>query len=491
MPVLVLVSVLYVFLATAGTFGELPEPSDGYDRMAEGFRAGHLYLQETPPKELLEAEDPYADKVALLGLWDASLYGGRYYYYWGPVPALLVVAYKGISGSAATVSDLWLTLLFMLGRFYGGAALILALCRLRAISPPTWLIVLAVAVFGLSGPAPFIVARPQVYEACLAAGQCFLVWGLWAAFRGLYTGRRTKWFALAGCLFGLAMGSRVTNWLAVPSVLAITLATSWWQSRDSGSPWRRTLLRDALALGTPVACVAIAYAAYNHARFGSFSEFGAKYQITLQKFWWHESFVLPNILSYLWAPLDWSCRFPFASAPTSRNPPFLVGHWPPGYEIWEKVAGVLVMAPWCYFLIASVVRLMICAWGRATRFGSPSALSIAPLELWAISCSLAAMPTIVPALGLWEASMRYSGDPLGGAVIGATLGAFWLVRLTNAADGLIRQQVRGLVIAAGAYTCLIGTFSAFASYFDPFKHQNPELYQKLESSLSLCEAEKR
>jgi hypothetical protein len=491
MPVLLLVSVLYFFLATAGTFAGLPEQSDGYDRMAEGFRAGHLYLQETPPKALLDAEDPYADKVALLGLWDASLYRGRYYYYWGPVPALLVVAYKWFTGTQGTISDQWLTLLFMLARFYGGAALILALCRLRAVSPPTWLVVLAVAVFGLAGPGPFIVARPQVYEACLAAGQCFWMWGLWAAFRGLNTGRPSKWFALAGCLFGLAMGSRVTTWLGVPLILVVTLTTRCWQAGQSRSPWRKTWLRESLALVAPVVCAAAAYAAYNRLRFGSFGEFGVKYQITLQKFWSHESFIVPNVLSYLWAPLDWSCRFPFATGTTFRRAPSILGQWPPGYETFEKVAGVLVMAPWCYFLLASIVRFVTCAWVRAKRSMFYGAVSIAPLEVWALACSLAALPTIVPALGLWEASMRYSGDPLGGAVIGATLGAFWLVRLTDSADPLVRHQVRALVIAVGTYTCLVGAFSAFASYFEPFKHYNPELYQKLESRLSLCETETR
>src|SRR5688500_7458198 len=197
-PVLALVSLVYVFLATAGTFAELPNQSDYYDRMAEGFRAGHLYLEEKPSAALLAKENPYADKWARLGLWDAILYEDRYYFYWGPVPALLVVAFKAMSGSAGTVNDQWLGLLFMLGRFYGGAALILSLCRMRALSPPPWLAALSIAVFGLAGPGPFIVARPQVYEASLAAGQCFLVWGLWAAFQGLFRGeRRIPWLLLA------------------------------------------------------------------------------------------------------------------------------------------------------------------------------------------------------------------------------------------------------------------------------------------------------
>jgi hypothetical protein len=492
--VLAAVSLLYVFLGTAGTFAELPGQSDSYDRMAEGFRAGHLYIEETPSRALLAKDDPYADKYTGLGLWDASLYGGRYYLYWGPVPALFVIAFKTITAFPRAVSDQWLTLIFMLGRFYAGAALILALCRMRVVSPPSWAVALAVGVFGLAGPSPFIVARPQVYEASLAAGQCFLLWGLWAALRGFFSSeRRTSWFVLAGCAWALAMGSRVTTWIAIPALVSITLVTSWLRSRAANATRRAAIVqlaRESLAIGTPVAAAAIAYAIYNQARFDSFTEFGVSYQITLQKFWRHESFVWPNLVSYLWAPLDWSCQFPFAGATANRAAPFFL-RWPPGYQIFEKVSGVLVMAPWCYLLLVSVARLARRAWVRVRMGAAASSPGMCSLELWAVLCSLSLLPTIVPALGLWEASMRYSADALGGAVLAASLGAFWLLRRDTAAKSAgVRAQLRILVAGLGAYTCLVGAFSGVPSYQNTLRDYNPELYRRIEAALSVCAPER-
>jgi hypothetical protein len=491
--VLAAVSFLYVFLGTAGTFGELPEQSDYYDRMAEGFRAGHLYLEETPSRALLAKDNPYADKYTRLGIWDASLYGGRYYFYWGPVPALLVWAFKATFAFPRAVNDQWLSLLFMLGRFYAGAALIAALCRMRVVSPPGWALVLAMAVFGLAGPAPFIVARPQVYEASLAAGQCFLLWGMWAALQGLYAAERPhRWFALAACLWALAMGSRITSSIAIPPLVSITLFTSWVRSRANTRTRRAAvvqLARESLALGVPVAAAAGGYAIYNHARFDSFTEFGTSYQITLQKFWSHESFVWPNLVSYLWAPLDWSCQFPFVSGTTHREAPFFL-RWPPGYQTFEKVAGVLVMAPWCYLLLIPVARLAVQAWTRLRMGAVASSQCLGSLELWAILCSLALLPTLAPALGLWEASMRYSADALGGSVLAATLGAFWLLRHDVAAKSqVLRAELRLLLAGLGAYTCLVGAFSGVPSYQNTLRDHNPDLYHRIESALSVCASE--
>jgi hypothetical protein len=250
------------------------------------------------------------------------------------------------------------------------------------------------------------------------------------------------------------------------------------------------LARESLAIGTPVAAAAIAYAIYNQARFDSFTEFGVSYQITLQKFWRHESFVWPNLVSYLWAPLDWSCQFPFAGATANRAAPFFL-RWPPGYQIFEKVSGVLVMAPWCYLLLVSVARLARRAWVRVRMGAAASSPGMCSLELWAVLCSLSLLPTIVPALGLWEASMRYSADALGGAVLAASLGAFWLLRRDTAAKNAgVRAQLRILVAGLGAYTCLVGAFSGVPSYQNTLRDYNPELYRRIEAALSVCAPER-
>src|SRR5580698_3527689 len=113
-PVLAVVSLFYVFAASAGLFRDLPTETDYYNRLAEGFRHGHLYFDELPSPALLAKPDPFASENAGLWLWDASLYKGHYYMYWGPVPGLLLLAFKTLTSSHDRISDQWPTTLFTL-----------------------------------------------------------------------------------------------------------------------------------------------------------------------------------------------------------------------------------------------------------------------------------------------------------------------------------------------------------------------------------------
>jgi hypothetical protein len=460
--------------------------------MAEGFRSGHLYILAVPAAELLVAADPYTDANVALGLWDASLYRGHYYLYWGPVPALLLLAFKVLTGIAQTISDQWLVLVFSLGRLCAGTLLLLELSRAKQPAPPLWLVTAAVALLGLAGPTPFTVASPNVYEACLMSGQCFLLAGLWLALRGvLQAPRRTRLFLLAGLCWALALGSRVTLVLAVPSLVLLTVGLLVWEARPALSSWSQAVLsqtRPALALGLPPLAAIVAYGGYNYARFGSATEFGVEYQISPQWFWTHEAFVLPNLFSYLWGPLHWSCRFPYVVSYATQRPLSELLTWPPGYQTFERVAGVLVMSPWCYLALLWPWRGLRSLWQRARARRLPREPRLSLHESWAVACAFAILPAMVPALSLWEASMRYSGDVLSGALLAASLAAFWLYRRAQASHRQSLRRAASVFLGALAlYTCVVGVLSGYASYEEPFLVNNPGLFHQLRATLSFCE----
>src|SRR6476620_7262446 len=87
-PLLLLFSLYYAFVVTSGTFGVLQWKTHYYDLGAEGFRAGHLYLAVQPSAALLGKANPADLTNRPLWLWDALLFNGHYYIYWGPVPTL-------------------------------------------------------------------------------------------------------------------------------------------------------------------------------------------------------------------------------------------------------------------------------------------------------------------------------------------------------------------------------------------------------------------
>src|SRR5829696_3147634 len=86
-PSLAMLALIYAFFAT-GAFAH-PHVGSYYDWLARGFLQGQLHLPLAPSPELLALPDPYDPRQnANYRLHDVSLYNGRYYLYWGPLPAL-------------------------------------------------------------------------------------------------------------------------------------------------------------------------------------------------------------------------------------------------------------------------------------------------------------------------------------------------------------------------------------------------------------------
>ncbi len=91
---LVLVALVHVWVISAGTMTRWPEHSKGYyDLLADAFLHGQTHLLIEPAPQLRALPDPYdASANQPWRLHDAILHGGKYYFYWGPAPALIVRA---------------------------------------------------------------------------------------------------------------------------------------------------------------------------------------------------------------------------------------------------------------------------------------------------------------------------------------------------------------------------------------------------------------
>jgi hypothetical protein len=488
LTLLAILSVYYAFVATLGTFSTLSWNTDYYDQAAEGFRHGHLYLQTLPKPELLAKPNPFDYANVRLWLWDAVLFNDHYYIYWGPVPALCVLVFKWVTSYQGIVLDQWLTLFFMLGRLYGGAALILSVANFAGPRPPAWATALGIVVFAVASPTPFVMARPVIYEACVGAGQCFLFWGLTAAFWGLLLRAwQTPLFVLAGILWGMSLGSRVTFSLVAPLLVVISAVIV---SRRDGYALR-PLLRAGFTLGVPVVLSLAGYAVYNYLRFGSVTEFGVTYQLTGRAFASESAFVLPNLVSYAFAELAWSCRFPFASLPMHRHLSELIT-WPAdydvgNYELGERVAGVFVSATWCWLLALWVWRLIRGLWLRARRPAGSLHERLSHAALWTLLCSLATVCSLLPALRMWTGSMRYLEDAIGGLLIAAMLAGLWLLRRTDrSSNSVVAVLGRATYVVLAIHTIVVGLCLGFSGHTDNFRHSSPVIYQKLVDALSIC-----
>jgi hypothetical protein len=473
----------YLWLLTAGTWGPLNFTTNYYDLLCEGFRRGHLYIPIAPRPELLAAKNPYDVKHMPLWVWDASLYNRHYYIYWGPFPALCLWVYKAVTGVTKEIIDQWPGYFFALGRLYAGAALIVSFANRAHTRQRPWVVALAILAFGLASPTPFTIARMHVYEASLMAGQCFLVGGMLAAFWGLVREkRRIVWFIIASTCFGFAVGSHVSTIVASPLIIILTAFFIWYRNGRSFPHAFRSLV----ALGTPAACLVLAHCWYNYARFGSPFDFGITHQVTGQPFVSESKYIFANVFSYLFADVNWSCRFPFVIAPTYRPLSTLI-RWPSGYATFERAAGMFPTAAVTWLLALWIWRPLAHAWRRVRARTSYLAPRISSIEVWMLLCAAANVLDMYPTLGQWEASMRYLGDAISGLLIVSFLAGFWLLRIADTEGGL-RQRIWAHVgfAALALHTCFVGAFSGMVTYSDLWQQSNPKMFKALQKELSLC-----
>ena len=215
----------YVFFVSAGRFTHWPTYLTFLDDQAEGFRAGHLHFAIEPPAALVAKANPFDPAWKSLWYWDASLYRGHYYLYWGPVPALLLAGWKTLFRVHAPIGDQ--VVVFALASLQALAGLLLIDRMHRRLFPTLsgWFVVLAAGAFAFVNPTPYNLSRAGVYEAAIVGGHAFLVTGLLFAFEAMSAvGRQRSRLSLAGACWALALACRASIAPALPLLVA---ATCW------------------------------------------------------------------------------------------------------------------------------------------------------------------------------------------------------------------------------------------------------------------------
>ena len=489
--VLALTTVAYLFFSSAG-FSPRKLPDKGYhNRLADGFLHGQLHILEAPSAALLAQKDPYDFQTSrhLWRIWDASLYEGKYYLYWGPLPAVLAAGAKLVAGATVFVGDRSLALVFVLGRLFVGTAILALVLRSMFPALSLWQLLPAVLLWGLANPTPYLLGRPGVYEVAIEAGQFFLLLGLLTglvAVRGCSTrARELRLLAATGSSWALAIGCRVSLLFAVAALGLLTVLAA---SSAKPRAWREVAVR-AIVLGAPLAGMLFALGLYNNARFGSFFDFGTDYMLTRHHFSPQASFVLPNLHSYLFRRFTVSCEFPFLAAPFfahTLTPAWVVTPGS-GWVPQEPVVGLFVAIPALPFAAVALGAAL----KRARR--DPAKVTDGTRDVvcsWLVaSCAVIWLFAAVPTLGVWTSTMRYLSDVTPSALILAITG-FWVLLATAQKRGT--RSVAAALNVLGAilvvYTVTVGlALGLQGGYYRAIKAHNPSLHEKLVQAFSLCE----
>ena len=309
---------VYIWFITYSNFTTWDHTTHYYTQLADGFSKGQLYVDQKPDKALLDAPDPYdhtsrppfSDEI-----WDLSLYNGKLYLYWGPLPALLITPVQ--MAFEKKITDNYLVFFFFAGLLIVNSLIILKLKSSFFPKAPAWSMFVSIVLIGLILPVSWSLNVPNVYAAAIGAGQFFLMGGIYFLLLAIepdsFPHKKSLFFA--GVFWACAVGSRA---IIVLSVIFLAAFMSVWIAKMMPRPIRwKQYVQAMSALYFPLIFGAILIGWYNWARFDSPSEFGLRYMISIFNLnkdislTFRPDYFLLNLYIYIFQPFEFASGFPF------------------------------------------------------------------------------------------------------------------------------------------------------------------------------------
>jgi len=454
-----IVILVYVWYVSIGLWTTFPNETSYYDLLATAFRNGQTHVDVAPDPALLALENPYdpSTREGIPLLWDATLYNGKYYLYWGPAPALALAVFKLFTPQE--VGDKVITFLFTVGTFIFAVLLVLDIWKKYFSSIPCWQVLVGMLFMGLVNPTLYILIEARIYEAAIISGQFFLLGGLYWFFNAIATPSRSR-LALSGAFLALAVGSRTT---LVPAVACISLLMFIWVIKTR----REQFLSLTLAFALPLAIGAIAYGGYNFSRFGSVTEFGLRHQITSYNLYesldetFSTAYIPPNLYKTLFNALEKREIFPYYFPTRWSGPDWLEKEYPRFYLLLgEGITGILTASPFWLFAV--------WAWGNKDK-----------TFRWILfTLTGVSFITFLTLQIFFFTTMRYLLDLIPALSLLAVTG-FWqgLSQLKDNRLYMVGTTIAGVSLVA--YSIAISLILPISGHMEAFRVFNPELLKQL------------
>ncbi len=425
-----------------------------YEYMAEGFARGHTYLSVDPDPALLGLRDPYDPAAnARLRLWDASLFKGKYYLYYGPGPAVAVMLplrlVTGRMPQQATVVAGFAVV--------GLAGLALLLWEVRRtcfpeLSPAALGAVLVVAFH--AAWLPVILRRPGVWELPIVSASACIWWALYFLWRFRDSGGLARWAVATGAALALLIACRITNVPEAGLILGLLLLPF------GDGPGRARRWKGACAAAAVVCASGFALLLYNLERFGSWHEFGQSYMLGGRDIrgaaFLNPSYIAFNMWTYLASLPEIGPYFPFLHATWPAA-------FPPGYLGYEAMYGALFAMP----VHAVGMFALAWAWRRRSDAGSRAT---------EVTLAAAASSTLIAAAVLfcWQgACSRYIAELFAGWTVATSVGLMAVFRA--GADRRPGRAARVLTACASCWTVAC-VWLASAEFRGFMRQTNPGTY---------------
>lgn len=329
-----------------------------YEDLADALIDGHVYLNMEPPEFLKKMDNPYdtelrfklAAEAGESCLFDFAYFNGKYYCYFGIVPALLFfVPFKLITGTGLPT---WVPVLFC-----GLAYCILAyvflyqLITKMKLRVSYGLYILLTSVFICGSAILYLIHFGNVYSMPIILGLCFGIAGLsaWLGAKNSEGGSPKKGLLVLGSVcMALVIGCRLQ--LAVAMFFAFPI---FWEEIRKRYFFSKEGALNTCCVIVPFIIIGCALGYYNYIRFGSFFDFGAAYNLTSNDMT-HKGFMFSRnflgVFEYLLQPLNIKSSYPFMENINVRTE--WQGYWSMepllGGWLWYNLIGVFALLSFKY-----------------------------------------------------------------------------------------------------------------------------------------------
>ncbi len=303
-----------------------------YNELAQAFLDGQLHLEKEVPEVLKEMENPYDryerkrvfKEAGIAEPWDTAYYNGKYYVYFGVLPALIFYLPAQLLGVdfpnfLAIVIFSWVLIagVFLL---YGK---IIKMYLDNNIPYLLYLVLSTVTV--ITGGVLYIIKRPDFYSIPIIGALAFTIMGFYFWVSSLDGEKLSRWRMFTGSVF-MALVLALRPNLVFFSCTAFML---YWQSvftdrellsiNSKLSDEKYRGLKNTIAFCAPYIIVGVLIMIYNAARFSSPFDFGASYNLTTSDMT-QRGFALDRwglgFFEYLFRPPSISGTFPYLSSST-------------------------------------------------------------------------------------------------------------------------------------------------------------------------------
>ena len=349
-----LVMMSFVFLAGYINLssGNVKETDYYATDFVDALSNGKVYLGENPSEKLTNLENPYDTtqrnekslKRGIDYIWDASYYNGKYYSYFGILPALiLMVPYHLLTGKYMLVH--FAILIFSLLTIWSLKELIINIYERYFKNTPFKIMIFSMLILLFGSQILILNGRPKFYELAVISGLFFATAGINFLFMGIKEKDiKYKYIFLSSLFLSLSVACRptmlFTSLIALPVFIKIFIK-KFKEKRNIG--------KSIASICIPYILIGSLLMYYNYIRFNSIFEFGASYQLTVNDMSNLKNRVMTigtGIVCNLFGMPSFTSSFPFIE--TNKNILTFYGY----YYIEDMIGGLFILTPICFAIFS-------------------------------------------------------------------------------------------------------------------------------------------